>query len=58
MMHREVVGQALCAELLKQEADVPEMKVSDASALRGHDEAKVMIEPFGSLEVLGRDERF
>src|SRR5687768_3322425 len=56
-VHHEVLGQTFSAEVLEQEAHVTEMKVGDASALGGHREAKILIEPLGGLEVLGRDER-
>jgi len=56
-VHHDVLGQAVGAEVLQQEAHMPEMKVGDASAFGGHGEAKILVELFRNLEVPGRYER-
>jgi hypothetical protein len=56
-VHHEVLGQAISAEGLKQEAHMLEVKVGNASALGGHGEAKFLVELLRNLEVLGWDER-
>lgn len=56
-VHHEVLGQALGAEVLQQEAHVPEVEVGDATALGCHSETQVPVKPLGRLEVPGRNER-